>query len=157
MSLRRFIVLALVVLSLTACSSNPRRVSPPAASIQQLTVEADGTWKIDLRLQNYSNVPMRFATIDLALTVNGQDAGNVHATPEISIGPEIADVVSVTFAPTSTARLYAADVLARRGTLNYTLKGGIDAAPQAKKKARHYDIDARNALSPAPGLPGVLR
>ena len=49
-------LLAVVFLAtalLAACSGGPvRRVSEPAASIQQLTVKANGSWSVDLRLQN---------------------------------------------------------------------------------------------------------
>ena len=63
---------------LSACSSGPvRRVSAPAASIQQLTVHADGNWSVDLRLQNYSSIPMRFTSVGLAITVSDQAAGTL--------------------------------------------------------------------------------
>src|SRR5690606_27506981 len=54
------VVALLLVVSLVACSSRgvPRRVSEPTASLQQLTVGADGSWSIELRLQNYSSIPM---------------------------------------------------------------------------------------------------
>ena len=42
-------VAAAVCLLLAACASGPsRRVSEPAANIQQLTVRADGSWSLDL-------------------------------------------------------------------------------------------------------------
>ena len=70
--------LGLAVAALAACSSGPvRRVSEPAASIQQLAVQADGSWSVSLRLQNYSSVPMRFDAVDLAVSVGGQAAGSL--------------------------------------------------------------------------------
>src|SRR5690606_3602572 len=49
-----FLLATTAALLLAACSSGPvRRVSEPSASIQQLTVRADGSWSVDLRLQNY--------------------------------------------------------------------------------------------------------
>ena len=58
-------------LLLAACGSGPvaRRVSEPAVNIQQLTVRADGGWSVDLRIDNFSNVPMRFDGVSLAMTV----------------------------------------------------------------------------------------
>ncbi|MFT3761829.1 MAG: LEA type 2 family protein [Pseudoxanthomonas sp.] len=142
---------------LAACSGSPtKRVSPPAASIQQLTVDADGGWKIDLRLQNYSGMPMRFDSVELAVTAGGEAAGTLRATPAISIGPESADVVEVAFVPASGARIAAADALASRRSLAYELKGKVTATPETKKP-REFEIDSRNSLSPAPGLDGVLR
>lgn len=58
------------VVLLSACASGPpRRVSEPAASIQQLSVRADGSWLVDLRIENFSSVPMRFDAVSLAVTV----------------------------------------------------------------------------------------
>ena len=77
---------------LAACASGPsRRVSDPAANIQQLTVRADGSWSSDLRIDNFSNVPMHFAALSLAMTVDGAPAGTLQATPALVIGPESAD------------------------------------------------------------------
>ncbi|MFT3756364.1 MAG: LEA type 2 family protein [Pseudoxanthomonas sp.] len=157
---RRF-ALPLIALAslalLAACSSNPaKRISPPTASIQQLSIDAAGNWKIDLRLQNYSGMPMHFDKLDLAISAGEQVAGNVQATPDISIGPESADVIEVSLAPSSAARIVAADALASRRSLAYALKGIVTATPE-NKKPRDFDLDARNSLNPAPGLDGVLR
>ncbi len=153
----RWASLLLFSLVLVACSGGPvRRVSEPAASIQQLTVNADGSWSVDLRLQNYSSIPMRFDTADLAITVSDQAAGNLKAAPQISIGPESADVVTLPFKPSAEARMVLADALASRRSVGYTLKGKLQAIPD-EKKSRSFDIDSRNTLTPVPGLDGVLR
>ncbi|WP_295940034.1 LEA type 2 family protein [uncultured Xanthomonas sp.] len=150
-------LLVLCTALLGACSDGiVRRVSDPAASVQQLTVNMDGSWKVDLRLQNYSSIPMRYDTLRLDLGVGGEAAGSLQAAPGISIGPETADVVSVALKPSSNARMAVADALAGRRSLEYTLKGSIAATPE-DKKPRSFEIDTRNMLSPAPGLDGVLR
>ncbi|NCT72750.1 MAG: hypothetical protein DI562_07315 [Stenotrophomonas acidaminiphila] len=133
-----------------------RRVSDPAVSVQQLTVKADGQWAVDLRLQNYSSIPMRFDTVEVDVQVGDQDAGKLRATPGLSVGPESADVVTVTFAPSSAGRIGVADALAGRRTLPYTLKGTAAATPDEAKQ-RSFDIDTRSTLNPVPGLDGVLR
>ena len=151
------LVVVLCSLLLVACGGGPvRRVSEPAASIQQLTVRADGSWSIELRLNNYSSVPMRFDNVALALTVGSESAGIVQGQPAITIGPESADVASVTLAPSSAARILLADTLAARRSVAYTLKGNVDAAPE-DGSVRSYAIERSSALSPVPGLPGVLR
>jgi late embryogenesis abundant protein len=153
----RWILLLSFSIFLAACSSGPvRRVSEPATSIQQLTVNADGSWSLDLRLQNYSSIPMRFEKAELALTVGDQIAGTLRATPGISIGPESADVVTLPFKPSAEARMAVADALAGRHSLGYTLKGNLQAVPD-EKKSRSFDVDSRNTLNPVPGLDGVLR
>ncbi|PPU13853.1 LEA type 2 family protein [Xanthomonas arboricola] len=143
-------------LLLSACGGAARRVSEPAASIQQLTVRADGSWSVDLRLQNYSSIPMQFERVALEISAGDQLAGKLDQSVGISIGPETADVVTVSVQPTSLGRLTVADVLAGGRSLPYSLKGTVWATPQDKKQ-RDFSVESRNTLSPAPGLNGVLR
>lgn len=149
----------LLAVFLVACSSGgtPRRVSDPAASLQQLTVEADGRWSIELRLQNYSSVPMRFDAVSLAFTVEELEAGTLAAQPALTIGPESADVVTVAFDPSPDARLLLAGRLADGRGVQYRLEGTVDAAPTDRGKVRDYKVKRDSRLSPVPGLPGVLR
>lgn len=152
------VALSLACLWLASCASGPpRRVSEPTASIQQLTVRADGSWSIDLRLQNYSSIPMRFEGVRLDVTLGDEDAGTLQHQPRMTIGPETADVVTVLFTPTSAARILLADALAGGRGVDYALDGTIDAAPDDRGKIRNYEIERKSALSPVPGLPGVLR
>lgn len=153
-------VAAIVVscMVLMACASGPpRRVSEPAASIQQLTVRADGDWSVDLRLQNYSSLPMRFQSVSLALSVAGEPAGELRVDPAIAIGPESADVVTVQLSPPSPARVVLADALAAGRGVAYALEGRIDAGPEDRTGTRGYRVKRESRLSPVPGLPGVLR
>lgn len=153
----QYALIALVALTLTACGSGKvKRVSEPAASIQQLTVGNDGNWDVQLRLRNYSSMPMRFDTVALTVKVGDESAGTLSATPGVSIGPESADVVSVRLQPTSSARIVVADALAGGRSLFYELEGSISATPEDKKQ-RSFDVKSRNSLNQAPGLPGVLR
>lgn len=153
----RWIAMVLVVATLASCSSGPvRRVSEPSARIQQLTVRADGSWSTELRIENFSSVPMRFETVDLTMSVDGHVAGSLHATPALSVGPESAEVVNIVFAPAAAAKLAVADALAGRRSIAYTLKGRVTATPD-KGKARDFPIERNSELSPAPGLAGVLR
>ena len=157
--MRRISLLVLMATSvlLAGCGSGMvRRVSDPAVSVQQLTVKADGQWVVELRLQNYSSIPMRFETVKVEVRVGDQAAGTLQATPGLSVGPESADVVTVPFAPASEARIVVADALAGRRGLPYTLTGSADATPE-DAKVRSFDIDTRNTLNPVPGLDGVLR
>lgn len=148
-------LLALAAL-VAACGGPVRRVSEPAAQIQQVTVRADGRWDVDLRLQNYSSIPMRFDGVRLALTVGGEAAGELRAAPALSIGPEAADVVALQLAPSSAAKIVVADALAAGRGVQYALSGEVLATPD-RGSQRSYDIERRSSLNPAPGLPGVLR
>lgn len=152
------VLLACCAVALTACAgAGPvRRISEPAANLQQLTVQADGSWSVEVRIDNFSSVPMRFERIDLAMTIAGQPAAALQATPSLMIGPESADVVTVRAMPPSGAKLAVADALSRGRPIDYHLEGTLTAAPE-NGGARDYRINRDNALSPAPGITGVLR
>lgn len=149
----------LLAVFLVACSSGgtPRRVSEPTASLQQLTVGADGNWSIELRLQNYSSVAMRYDAVSFEFTLGDESAGTLAAQPVLTIGPESADVVTVTFSPSANARLLMAGRLADGRGVGYRLEGTIHAAAADRGKARDYKIKRDSQLSPVPGLAGVLR
>ncbi len=153
----RWATMAMCVAMLAGCAGGPvKRVSEPSARIQQLTVRADGSWSADLRIENFSSMPMRFDSVDLAVTVAGQAAGRLVGQPRESIGPESADVIAVTLNPASAARLAIADALAGGRGVDYTLAGTLVATPEERGQ-RTFTIERSSALSPAPGLPGVLR
>ncbi|MFT3898232.1 MAG: LEA type 2 family protein [Thermomonas sp.] len=158
MSLRiRLAAGAAVLLLLAACASGPvRRVSEPAVGIQQLTVGADGNWAIEVRINNFSSIPMRFDAVDLKLSVAGQDAGSLSAQPALDIGPESANVVNVSLKPQAMARLQVANALASGQGIAYSLSGNVRATPE-KSKQRSFDVKRDSSLSPVPGVPGALR
>ena len=142
---------------LAACAGGPvRRVSPPAAALQQVTVHADGTWTVALRIDNFSSVPMRFESVELALSVDGAAAGTLRGNPAIAVGPEAADVATLPFVPSSAARLRIADALATRRSVAYTLAGTLGAVPE-DGGLRSFEVERDSAMTPVPGLTGVLR
>ncbi|UOF16508.1 LEA type 2 family protein [Lysobacter capsici] len=153
----RMVGLTMMVALLASCGTGPvRRVSEPAARIQQLTVHANGSWAVEVRIENFSSIPMRFDRFDLQLKLGEDAAGQLQAQPGLSIGPESADVVKVELTPSGAAKLAIADALSGGRSLNYSLKGDIFATPDEAKQ-RTYTIERSSALSPAPGLPGVMR
>jgi hypothetical protein len=152
-------ILALLTLAalLTACLGDQvKRVSPPAVGIQQLSVGADGRWQVQVRLNNYSNVPMRFTALHLQLEVQGIAAGTLDATPNLDIGPASADVANVTLVPGVEARIAIATALASGQGVAYRLEGHVTANADGKR-SHDYPLRAESRLNPAPGLPGVLR
>ncbi|MBN8800202.1 MAG: hypothetical protein ABS96_07855 [Lysobacteraceae bacterium SCN 69-123] len=153
----QYVLTAVLSLALAACGGGMvKRVSEPAAGIQQLTVANDGSWDVELRLRNYSSMPMRFDDVSLRIKVGDEDAGTLNAAPGLSIGPESADVIKVRLQPASPARIVVADALAGGRSLFYELEGTVKATPEEKKQ-RSFEVKARNTLNQAPGLPGVLR
>jgi len=153
----KLLTILLMACALAACVTGQRRVSAPTASIQQLSVGADGNWSIELRLQNYSSIPMRFESIRFALSVGGEEAGTLETATTLTIGPESADILSLTLAPSAQGRLHAADALAAGRSLPYRIDGTIRAAPDDRGSASNYTVRRDSALSAVPGLPGVMR
>lgn len=148
---------ALPVMLMAGCASGPvKRVSEPAVAVQELQVRADGSWQVSLRLQNFSNVPMRFDRVSLRLDMDGVEAGRLEATPAFDVGPESADTTRIEIAPSAQARIAVATALAEGRRLPYTLEGEVVATPR-EGRSRDYSVKRRSALNPVPGLPGVLR
>ncbi|MEF2156382.1 hypothetical protein V3390_09130 [Luteimonas sp. FXH3W] len=142
---------------LTSCSTGPvRRVSEPAASLQQLQVRPDGNWSVDLRLHNYSSIPMQFKRVQLQMSVDGQPAANLDTVANLQIGPESPDLIKLTVTPTLAGKIAVADSLTRKVIFNFRLQGTVMAAPE-KAGERSFKINSTGSLSPAPGLDGVLR
>lgn len=156
-SILKLSLAALALVLLASCGTGPRRVSPPSVAIQQLTVQANGDWMVDLRLHNFSSVSMQFETLRLEVSVDEHAAGTLQATPGISIGPTSADAVKVPMKPEGMARIAVADALAGRRSLSYRLQGTVTATPDQASKPREFKVDDRSSLNPAPGLDGVLR
>jgi len=159
LSHRALIVPLLLGLWISGCSrSGPvRRISEPAVSIQQLTVAADGQWLLELRLQNFSSIPMRFEHLSLAMHLGDIEAGPLDSAAALTVAPESADVLALTMQPLAQARIMLADALASGRGITYRIEGTLAASPHDREKARRYPILHRSTLNPMPGLPGVLR
>ena len=157
MSIRIRLAAGAAVLLLAGCASGPvRRVSEPAVGIQQLSVATDGSWTVEVRINNFSSIPMRFDAVALRMSLGSEQAGALSGNAGISIGPESADVFVATISPLAEGRARIATALADGRSLNYTLGGTVDAGPE-DGKSRSYKIKLSSALTPVPGLPGVLR
>ncbi len=155
--LLQLLALAAALALIAGCGSNTRRVSPPAVSIQQLSVQANGEWVVHLRVNNFSSISMRFEALQLEVSVDEHVAGTLQVAPAMSIGPTSADVVKATLTPQGVARIAVADALMVRRPLAYRLEGTVQATPDEAKKQRTFEVDYRSSISPAPGLDGVLR
>jgi len=155
--IRRLACFATLALLLAGCGSGPvRRISEPAASIQQLTVRADGRWDVALRLNNFSSVAMRFDSTALEISFDNGAAARLDLKPNLEVAPESADVHSAVITPTPAGRARLATALADGRGLSYSLRGTLQASP-LDGKPRSYEIKRESALSPVPGLPGALR
>jgi hypothetical protein len=142
----RFAGLLALAILLAACGGGPvRKVHPSTASIQQLAVQPDGSWRLLLRIQNYSTFSMHFTRIQAALTIDGKDVGTFDAAPEIDIVGSSGDVVEVAFRPSMGVRF---------GTeIAYALKGTIDT----RDPDENFKFETASRLTPVPGVADTWR
>ena len=152
---RLTLVLTLLMVSmLAACAGGPpKRVYPPQASVQELQVQADGSWLVKLRIRNFSTVPMRFSRLQATFTVGGHEAGRFDFDPGLAVGPGSAEVFEQRLAPAPAAREAVAAALAGRQAVRYQLSGRLASSDPGTDDA--FDYPSR--LDPVPGLEGVLR
>lgn len=145
----------LVTLSLLAgCGSGKpvRRINPPAVGIQQLAVQADGRWQIELRIQNFSTVPTVFDTFEASLEVEGVNAGSVYVKPALEIPGQSADLVSVALSPSRDAAARLTEAV-RSGSFGYQLRGEVITSEPKNK----FPVTRSSRLSPVPGRPDTYR
>jgi LEA14-like dessication related protein len=145
MTLRQLSIVVVFAGLLTACGSGPpKRITPSVVSIQELATQSDGQWRLSLRVQNYSTVPMQYETIHATLYVAGVDVGTLDLKPALDIPPNSADVFDASLR--SSAKL-------PNGDFEYRIEGTIDTS----EPKEHFKFSRTSRLSPAPGLPGTWR
>lgn len=150
-----FLMVAGLALALAGCSSGPRkRVFAPGASVQELAVQADGSWQVQLRVQSFSNVPHTVASAELRLKVDGIEAGRLSLPAALNIGPQSAEVETLRMTPSTQAAARVAAALEGRRSVRYGLSGTLHSTEPDK---RNDEIDFDGQLWPMPGLSGVLR
>lgn len=149
----RFFIIAVALSLLAGCSPPLHPINPPSASIQQLDVLPDGRWKLQIRIENFSDKTVHYSTFKAALRVSGVAAADISLRPEIDIPGVNADIIETTIAPSSdVSRAFASDIKQPSGA-PYELKGTI-AIPDAGKD---FNFEHKSRLSPVPGIPNQYR
>lgn len=151
----KILLLAALALLLAACAGSgpPKRVFPPQASLQELRVQPDGQWAANIRIQNFSTVPMRFSSLDATLLIDGREAARIVLDPGLSVGPGSNELVTHVFTPSDAARATVDAALANRRNVRYVLSGRIGTS----EPRTDHPFDYQSGLDPVPGLAGVLR
>src|SRR5690242_10346971 len=148
-----FFVIAVALSLLAGCGPPLHPINPPNASIQQLDVLPDGRWKVQIRLENFSDKTVHYAAFKAELRVGGVAASNIDLNPDMDIPGVNADVVETTLAPSADAlKAFAADSK-EPGGAPYELKGTINI-PAAGKD---FKFEHKSRLSPVPGVPNEYR
>jgi hypothetical protein len=151
--LLRLISLLIVSALLASCGVPLHPINPPNASIQQLDVLPDGRWKLQIRLENFSDKTVHYATLKAALRVSGVAAADISLKPDMDIPGLNADIVETTLSPSAEAQKgFLVDVKEPSGAA-YELKGTINI-PAADKD---FKFEHKSRLSPVPGIPNEYR
>lgn len=147
----------LIVFVLVACigcaGGPPKRVFPPAASVQELRLDPNGQWIARLRIESFSTVPMTLARVDGSLVLGDTAPVAIALTPTIDVAAGSVELLDLAFTPSAELRAAVQQVQERRGSLRYSLKGEI----RSSEPRGRFDYDYSSALSPVPGLGDVLR
>ncbi len=151
--LSRFVALFFAAALLASCGVPLHPINPPNASIQQLDVLPDGSWKLQIRLENFSDKTVHYATLKAALRVSGMAAADIALKPDMDIPGENADIVETTvMTGADVQKAFLEDVKAPNGA-PYELKGTINI-PAADKD---FKFEHKSRLSPVPGIPNQYR
>jgi len=149
----RLVAVAIALLLLAGCGPPVHPINPPSATIQQLEVLADGRWKVQLRIENFSDTTVHYATLKASLLVAGVAAATINLTPDIDIPGLNADIVETTFMPAAAAGAAFASEVKQPGGAAYELKGTI-LIPAADKE---FKFEHKSRLSAVPGIPNQYR
>lgn len=142
-------------LVLAGCGSMGTKLQAPTASIQQLTMQSDGSWAVVVRFQNNSyDTGMYVSGIDATLSLDGKPAGHIAMAPNLGIPAMDADIATATFTPDPGG---SAALTTAKGAVAYTLKGTMSAAKDRKDGAKPFELDGRGYISPVPGVSNVWR
>jgi hypothetical protein len=152
----RIVWLCLLVgcIALAGCSSGPKkRVFPPEVRMQELQRLDDGTLQLQLRLHNYSNVPMRFERVEAELLIGGLSAGRIDLAPALQVAANSVEIVPAELIPPA-AVLAAVDAALDAGSgLRYQVRGTLATL----EPRGNYAIDFSSTMDRVPGLDRVLR
>ena len=151
--LLRTILLASTLVLIAACGPIKHPINPPGASIQQLDVLPDGRWKLQIRLENFSDQSVRYGAFKAELRVGGEAAGSIDTNADMDIPGDNADILETTLTPgTDAAKAFKAD-LSRPDGVAYELKGTI----QIPAAGKDYKFMHKSRLSPIPGVANSYR
>lgn len=152
----RFPALACAALLLAGCTGLGTKLQPPTASIQQLTVNADGTWAAIVRFQNYSyDTGMHVYSIDAELTLDHKSAGHLAISPALDIPAMEADIATATFKPDAAG--VAALAEAKPHAVQYALTGTLLVGKGTTGSAQSFNLDDTGYMSPVPGVSNIWR
>ena len=154
------IIPLLLLAALAACSGTKREsMFPPTLSIQQLHVQPDGRWHMQMRILNNSYGSMDFRALHLTMLIDNQPATRIDTSFKLEIPALSADLTSVVITPDAAARKALAAIAGKgsAGAMAYTLKGAASAIPEHDDSPRDFKVDSHDWLSAVPGVADTYR
>ncbi|HEX7341570.1 MAG TPA: hypothetical protein VF269_04760 [Rhodanobacteraceae bacterium] len=157
--LLKWIILALLAIALTACGSTRQSMFPPTLSVQQLRVQPDGHWHMQVRILNNSYGSMSFRRLELIMHIDNQPAARIDARFKLGIPALSADTTNVDITPSAAAQAALAAIASQgsNGTLAYSLTGTATAIPGGRGKPRQFPVKSNDWLSAVPGVANTYR
>lgn len=146
-----------VLFLLVGCAGHGReqRVFPPDVRLDELRLDPAQQHEliVVLRIQSFSTVASTLESLQLGLELGDGAPIALDAAPGLVVLPLSAEPLElrVPLPPAAAAALRTA--LQDRLALRYRLHGRVQIDPPGFR----HPIDYRSALSPVPGLAGVLR
>ncbi|MBS0439346.1 MAG: hypothetical protein JSS33_08075, partial [Proteobacteria bacterium] len=109
-------------------------------------------WKLQIRIENFSDQTVHYGAFKADLRVGGEAAGTIDTNADLDIPGENADILDITLMPGADAtKAFKAD-LSHPDGVAYELKGTIDI-PSAKD----FKFEHKSRLSPIPGVANSYR
>jgi hypothetical protein len=148
------LVLMVAVLALAACGPTHKSVFPPLVRVQQLHVANDGSWHMQVRIQNNSYDEVKFTALKLDMHMGGKLVGHIDQTINLDIPELSVDIADVRIQPLTGA---AAMLAPGSNSVRYTLDGTATGQPEQSSKPRTFKVHGQDWLSPVPGIPDTWR
>lgn len=146
------VILFAVLLSACGSAGPVKRIFPPEARLQEIRLAEAGD-RMQLRVQSFSTVPSEVQAYAFVLEIAGAEAARFEGDASTLLLPQAAEIIELPLVLDAAAIARARLSLSAGTALRYRLHGTITVEPSG----RAYPIDYSSALSPVPGLEGVLR
>jgi len=146
----------ILMMTLLGGCGEVKRINPPLASIQQLSVMPNGQWQLELRIQNFSNVTMHYTGLTAQLELEKILVGVIETSLNIDIPGESAEVITVSLTPPKEAQSLLDSTKNQQSNeigILYSLQGSI----RSNDTKNQYSFERQSRLNPVPGLPNVYR
>ena len=97
---------------------------------------ADGRWELQLRVQNFSTVAMRFDRIEAELLVGGDAAARIDQAIADTIPANSAEIVRIELQAAGSAAEAVRNALDNRRGVGYRLEGHLTTSEPGNRRGK---------------------